>query len=161
MRRDRPAPLYRKVDTTAHGVRHRFGGDERDVRAARSARLDDDAPARAGMHGRVRRGRDYTPLFRFLQSRVGQPWASVHSEAVARLDDDRAPIGWLVTVHGPPARDRVLIGESSWWRALYVDDAGLLQFVDPSLDAAELAPDCACCTHTLDGVRFGLPFAGY
>lgn len=159
MRGDRRQPLYRKVNTTAHGVRHRFGGDARDGRAAAKKERGEDAPVRASMHGRVRRGRDYTPLFRFLQSRVGRPWAEVHSEAVARLDDP-APIAWLVAPGREAGRPRVLIGESSWWRGLFVDDAGLLQLVAPELDAADLEPDCACCTHTLDGVRFGRPFPG-
>ncbi|HQR43069.1 MAG TPA: hypothetical protein PLX97_10310, partial [Gemmatales bacterium] len=57
-------PLYRKVNTRAHGVRHRFGGDYR----SRRRNLED---SRTGMSQGVRRGLDYTPLFRFLLSRLG------------------------------------------------------------------------------------------
>lgn len=38
------------------------------------------------MHGKVKRGLDYTPLFRFLLAKVGMPWNEIHPEAIARLD---------------------------------------------------------------------------
>ncbi|MFX8020124.1 hypothetical protein ABTK57_20225, partial [Acinetobacter baumannii] len=68
----RKEPLYRKVNTTAHGVFHRFGEDFSTMRRSVNAgevRLD-----AISMKKGVRRGLDYTPLFRFLLSRVGQDW---------------------------------------------------------------------------------------
>jgi len=38
-----------------------------------------------------------------------------------------------------------------------VDDEGILRVVDPDLRAEDLTPYCDCCTHTLNGVRFGSP----
>lgn len=147
----RKEPLYRKVNTTAHGVHHRAGGDFSDVRAS-AARKAPDA-TRESMHGKVRRGLDYTPLYRFLVSRVGSPWREVQAEAVSRLDRPD-PIFELVARDADAERPYVRTGESSYFSGLRVDDAGVLQFVDPAVGPDTLAPSCRCCTHTFNGVRF-------
>ena len=141
-------PLYRKANTRARGVRHRFGGDYRHVRNAKRAESD-----RGSMHGKKQRGLDYTPLFRFLLSKVGQPWGDVFGEAVARLDKPE-PIFWLVALHEHERRDVVLVGESTHFSGLYVDDDGVLRLVNPDLGPEAMTPACTCCTHTLNGVRF-------
>lgn len=145
----RKEPLFRKMNTQTHGV-HRVTGDYRTRRAA----LADSDAGRGGMHGKRRRGLDYTPLFRFLLSRVGSNWDTVYSEAVARLDRPD-PIFWLVARHEGERREMVRMGESSYYSGLYVDDAGRLQVVNPDLRAKDLVPSCSCCTHTFNGVRFG------
>jgi hypothetical protein len=150
-RNSRKEPLYRKVNTQTHGVHHPIGGD---YRTERSADVHHDA-SRGSMHGRARRGRDYTPLFRFLLSRVGSEWNAVYSEAVDRLDGPD-PIFWLVAKREEEGSAMVRIGESSYYSGLFVDDAGILRRVDPDLRAEDLVPFCDCCTHTLNGVRFGL-----
>ena len=109
---------------------------------------------RGAMHGKHRRGLDYTPLFRFLLSRVGSEWDGVYREAVARLDRPD-PIFWLVARHEHERREMVRVGESSYFSGLYVDDAGILRIVNPDLRPEDLSPSCDCCTHTLNGVRFG------
>ena len=156
MARDhRPKPLYRKVNTRTHGVRHgcdRMAGRARNSKAARK-----DEGRQQGMRQGVRHGLDYTPLYRFLVSRVGQAWDAVYSEAVARLDHE-APIWHLAARGGGPRAPKVRTGASTWFSGLYVDPDGMLAKVDPRLDAARLRPDCACCTHTFDGVPFGLPY---
>jgi hypothetical protein len=149
------SPLFRKVNTTAHGVHHRVGGDFRDQRK-RDAAGHSEKP-RQGMHGRKHRGLDYTPLFRFLLSKVGQEWNSVYSEAIARLDRSE-PIFWLVALHAADERDYVRTGESSYFSGLRVDSNGTLQIVNPLIDAGSLAPLCKCCTHTFNGVRFTRAF---
>jgi len=104
------------------------------------------------MHGRTRRGLDYTPLFRFLISKVGCEWSEVYAEAAARLDRFE-PIHWLVA-HGPmDEQDYVRLGESSYFSGLKVDDDGLLQCVNPKLGPENFEPLCKCCTHTFNGVR--------
>jgi hypothetical protein len=150
MRSARKEPLYRKVNTQTHGVRHAIGGDYRTERGITS-RSDE---TRASMHGKQRRGLDYTPLFRFLLSRVGTPWDEVYSECVARLDRPD-PIFWLVARSEGERRPMVRVGESSYFSGLFVDEAGLLQLVDGALRAQDLGPFCSCCTHTFNGVRFG------
>ncbi|MDP1183677.1 hypothetical protein Q6285_30915, partial [Klebsiella pneumoniae] len=68
----------------------------------------------------VRRGLDYTPLFRFLLSRVGQDWDEVYSEAVARLDL-KDPIFWMVALREMDEQDYIRAGEASYFSGLKVD----------------------------------------
>ena len=143
-------PLYRKVNVTAHGVGHPHGGDYRETRGRDTA---------VGMRRGARRGRDYTPLFRFLLSKVGSPWNEVHSEAVSRLDEE-APIRWLVASRRERAAEFVRVGESTYFSGLYVDDAGALRVVNPDLDEDSLEPGCGCCTHTFNGVPFTRRYRG-
>jgi hypothetical protein len=150
--RTRKEPLYRKVNTQTHGVRHNAGGN---YRTERGASAGSDA-TRGRMRGKQMRGLDYTPLFKFLLSKVGSEWDGVYSEAVTRLDRPD-PIFWLVARERSEGRELVRTGESSYFTGLYVDETGVLRIVNPDLRAADLEPDCTCCTHTLNGVRFGIP----
>ncbi|WP_244657907.1 hypothetical protein [Pseudomonas fluorescens] len=84
------------------------------------------------MHSHQRHGFDYTPLFRFLLAKVGQPWDKVFSEANARLDRPE-PVFWMVALHENDKDEYVRIGESSYYSGLWVDEAGLLQKVNPKL----------------------------
>lgn len=150
-------PLFRKVNTTAHGVHHARGGTFRDERNTkvqeRSERL------RQSMHSHRERGLDYTPLFKFLLSKVGQTWNDVYSEAVKRLDRPE-PIFWLVALQEIERHRYVRVGESSYYSGMYVDAEGRLQIVDPSMGPSSLVPQCKCCTHTFNGIPFTRPFAG-
>ena len=144
MRSDRKKPLYRKVNTRARGVHHNFGGDYRNTRKK-------DSPI--GMRKGIQRGLDYTPLFKFLLSKVGCDWNEVHSEAVSRLDKEE-PIYWIVAMSKDLADDYVRIGESSYFSGLYIDDNNILQIASPETTEETLAPLCSCCTHTFNGVPF-------
>lgn len=137
-------PLYRKVNTTAHGVRHQHGGNYKDNRRHEHA---------ITMKHGIQRGLDYTPLFRFLLSKAGHPWNQVHSEAVARLDKQE-PVYWLVARDRDSASEVIRTGENSYFSGLYIDDEGILQIVNPTLNESSLAPDCKCCTHTFNGIPF-------
>lgn len=147
--------LYRKVNTTAHGVHHRFGGDFSADRRANSGKPQE--LVRKGMHGKVRRGLDYTPLFRFLLSKVGSAWAEVHAEALSRLDREE-PIFWIVARDLAQASGYVRTGEATYFSGLYVDGDGRLKLVDPGIGPSSLQPLCPCCTHTFNGLRFTQPF---
>ena len=144
-------PLYRKVNTTARGVHHNFGGNFRDDR--RHGNPDEATLAHKGMHKGIRRGLDYTPLFRFLLSRVGRSWDEVYSEAVGRLDR-KEPIFWLVALEEDAAQAYVRTGEASYFSGLKVDAGGVLRVVDSSIGPGSLPPQCPCCTHTFNGVPF-------
>lgn len=150
-------PLYRKVNTTAHGVHHPTGGDYRDERNAKVQLTSEST--RQSMRGHRHRGLDYTPLFKFLLSKVGQRWDDVYSEASSRLDRTE-PVFWLVAVHEHERQRYVRVGESSYYSGLYVDAEGFLQVVDPSLESSSLVPLCKCCTHTLNGIPFTRHFIG-
>ncbi|MDP0941227.1 hypothetical protein Q6253_28740, partial [Klebsiella quasipneumoniae] len=84
---------------------------------------------------------DYTPLFRFLLSRVGQDWDEVYSEAVARLDR-KDPIFWMVALREMDEQDYIRAGEASYFSGLKVDEAGVLRVVNPGLGAGSLVPQC-------------------
>ena len=144
MKRGQRQLLYRKVNTRARGVHHDHGGDYRHGRRSESP---------LGMRSGVQRGRDYTPLFMFLLSRVGSVWNEVHSEAVGRLDR-RDPIFWLVSLDRENADEVVLSGETSYYSGLFVDEDGLLQIVAPNITKDTLEPSCSCCTHTFNGIPF-------
>ena len=73
--------LYRKVNTKALNVRHYFGGDFKNTRHSKRETLEQ---TKGKMFGKKERGLDYTPLFRFLLSKVGCNWDEVFSEAKAR-----------------------------------------------------------------------------
>jgi hypothetical protein len=144
-------PLYRKVNTTAHGVHHLHGADFRDSRNAQ--RMTDSDANHQSMHGKKQRGLDYTPLFRFLLSKVGKDWDAVYSEAISRLDRSE-PVYWLVAMTELEKQDCVRTGESSYFSGLFVDQNGILQLVNPNLGPNDLYPSCKCCTHTFNGKPF-------
>lgn len=154
MQRDKK-PLYRSVNTRTHGVRHGAGGKskwERNTKAAGKNRA-----TKGSMHSGQRHGFDYTPLFKFLLSRVGRDWDEVHSEAVARLDREE-PIFWMVAENLSEANPTFRAGESSHFSGLYVDETNTLALVAPEVTPDTMQPTCACCTHTLNGIRLTTPF---
>ncbi len=144
-------PLYRKVNTKARGVRHDFGGD---FKHSRNKKRNSIEQVKGSMHGKKDRGLDYTPLFRFLLSKVGADWNEVFRETNSRLDKTD-PIYWMVALNEDEKRDYLRAGESTYFSGMYVDDNGKLQLVNPKLKAKDMSPFCDCCTHTLNGIIFG------
>ena len=136
-------PLYRKVNTRARGVHHNSGGDAKYDRHTKDG-------MNKSMSKDVQRGLDYTPLYRFLLSKVGEDWNEIHSEAVKRLDHEE-PIYHLVSLPGHAPRQFVMCGESSYYSGLFVDDNSILRFVNPFLCNEDFTPDCSCCTFTFNG----------
>ena len=141
-------PLFRKENTLARGVRHGFGCDFRHDRNTKA--MKEEQGSRTSMHGKMQRGYDYTPLFRFLLSKVGKPWDSVYSEAVSRLDKTE-PIFWMVAQRANDRKAFFRAGENSYYSGLYVDDHGLLQKVNPEYTQEMITACCFCCTHTFNG----------
>ena len=122
---DRPKkPLYRKYNKLARGFHHNTPGGE-----FRHERNTSEMKAFEGTHksiGRTREGFDYTPLFKFLLSKVGQKWDDVFSEAVKRLDK-QDPIFWLVDLDFQRGvKGLVNIGEASYYSKLTVVDGVLV-----------------------------------
>lgn len=144
-------PLYRSVNTRTHGVRH---GSCRAYRYERHTKSEKDKRSNRGsMHSHQRHGFDYTPLFRFLLSKVGHPWDEVFSEAKARLDRPE-PIFWMVAMHESDKEESVRTDENSYYSGLWVDEAGLLQKVNPMLTPEQMGPFSDYDTHTFNGVVF-------
>ncbi|PRB45907.1 hypothetical protein CQ009_21720 [Pseudomonas sp. MYb2] len=148
-------PLYRKVNTrTWGGRRNESVAHYRDQRNTKTESRRE--ASRGSMHPGKRYGLDYTPLFRFLLSRVGGHWDRIFSEAVSRLDRPD-PLFWMVAIREDERKDIVRLGESSYFSGLYVDEKNHLQIVNPDLKAENMTPGCQCCTHTFNGVPFGQP----
>jgi len=143
--------LYRKVNTKAYNLDHRFGGDYKNTRHSKRETLEQ---TKGKMFGKKERGLDYTPLYRFLLSKVGSNWDDVFSEAKSRLDQ-ADPIFHMVALKEADKEDFVRIGESAYFSGLYVDNTGVLQISNPNLKANDMKPFCSCCTHTFNGKLFG------
>jgi hypothetical protein len=142
-------PLYRKQNKLARGLRHSdVGGSFRHERNSKAMSRFDGS--RLSM-GRTKAGYDYTPLFKFLLSRVGRRWDEVFSEAVSRLDRQE-PIFWIVDLQFEKGRQAVVrVGENAYYSVLTVVE-GVLVVADPSASCP--TKSCACCTHTINGKVF-------
>lgn len=149
-RKNQKEPLFRKVNTKARNVHHNFGSDFKYIRHKKKETLEQ---VKGTMHGKKERGLDYTPLFRFLLSKVGSNWDEVFSEAKSRLDKTD-PIFYLVALRKNDKEDVVRVGESTYFSGMYVDDEGVLQLSNPSLKPTDLQHYCDCCTHTFNGVEY-------
>ncbi|MGB0850472.1 MAG: hypothetical protein ACPGTP_04450 [Bacteroidia bacterium] len=151
MRNKRIKPLYRKKNTKARGVCHKFGGDFKNLRNKKRQSIEQ---INGSMHGKKQRGLDYTPLFQFLLSKVGNDWAEVLNEAKFRLNKTE-PIYWIVSLETHTKKEYIRVGQSTYFSGLYIDDQSKLQLVNPDLEAKHMIPFCDCCTHTLNGKVFG------
>ena len=148
-------PLYRKQNKKDKRARHCAGGEYKWQRNTKREKQD-DCP-RGSMHGKNQNGFDYTPLFKFLLSRIGDDWTETHKEAVARLDKQE-PIFWMVALREEDQAPYVRMGENSYYSGLYIDENNCLAKVDPELNEESLEPFCKCCTHTFNGIPFAKPY---
>lgn len=146
-------PLFRKEKKTGlsqHG--HIAKGKE--TRWARHSKATKKEAEAEALHKSIRRGKygyDYTPLYHFLLSKVGERWDDVYSEAIRRLDKTD-PIFYMVVLH-PESNEQPSrrLGESAYFSTLTVDAEGILVKLDPTYEMAEVF--CQCCTHTWNGKR--------
>ena len=153
MKKDKKEPLFRKENKSSLKTHYyvKKGGDLRHERHTKKMKNFE------GNHQSMKSGKfdyDYTPLFRFLQSKVGKKWDDVYSEAVSRLNDTK-PIFWLVKLHKSNSivelgkEDPITrIGENSYWHTLTVNEDGILVYIDKT---STITPSCSCCTTALDG----------
>lgn len=138
--------LYRKMNTKARGVHHFFWGKYKHLRNKKRETIELE---RWSMHGKQKRGLDYTPLFKFLLKKVWSKWDDVYSEAVSRLDKPE-PIFWIVAVHDSEKEVYIWCWESSYYSGMYVNNNGILCLTKPDLKPSDIGLFCSCCTHTLN-----------
>lgn len=143
--------LYRKVNSKARGCHHNTGPDARYDRNTKNG-------LKKSMSQGKQRGLDYTPLYRFLHSKVGQSWDKVYSEAISRLPKGDDAIFSMVILE-PEINTNIgrnnmhgwsYFGESTIMSTMTVDEDGLLQFIKPNLKNEDFSPSCWCCTHTFN-----------
>lgn len=146
-------PLYRKVNShVTHLTMHDFHGGS-DFRHDRNTKvLKNFEGNKLPMKNKKQWGLDYTPLYRFLHSKIGQNWDVIHSEALSRLDKEE-PIWHIVAKHEGDKRGVVRTG-TAFHNGLYVDENNILQMVDPLETNEKQWPGCHCCTHTFNGKLF-------
>lgn len=144
--------LYRKENKKVFNYKGNKGGDFCHSRNTKA--MNGFEGTHMSMHGSKERGMDYTPLFKFLLSKVGQKWDDVYSEAISRLDK-KEPIFWMVDLQ-PNENDKgvVRLGESSYYSKLTVNKEGVLIKVNPDLTTDTMFTSCNCCTHTFNGVMY-------
>ena len=147
-------PLYRKVNTRTRMVRHNSGGDFKHERNTKDFINSEDN--RASMHAKVQRGLDYTPLYRFLLSKVGKNWTEVLKEAESRLDKNDY-IYYMVAIREEDKSDIVCLNENSYYSGLFVDENNLLQKVNPQAGPEKINYWCTCCTRSFNGVPLPMP----
>lgn len=166
-------PLYRKIrnnESFAH-YHNRNWQRYKHSRNTKKVFVDDEVVGLKNntekMSSHNTNGYDYTPLFKFLQSKVGQNWNEIYSEAKSRLDKEE-PIWWIVQKtklidgkrlslnHHPTCYLQPIelfsisrIGESTYWRGLYIDENNVLQYIDKNATYELHKYDH--WTHTLDG----------
>ncbi len=163
-------PLYRKVNRRTHslGMHDRGGPEYRWTRNAKPSNRE--AAEKGALGGTHHHGLDYTPLYRFLLSRVGTDWRTAYAEAEPRLPDPvrdarrDAPIfdmvydpeldedakDWI-ELRGQPMHDILRVGECTLFSTLCVGPDGTLQKVSPDLGVEHISPYCPCHTHTFNG----------
>ncbi len=161
MNREKPK-LYRKHNKRVIASRCHFE-EQKEFRHQRNTKeFKNSEKMRGSMHSTRQLGVDFTPLYRFLHSKVGHKWDDVQSEALSRLDEHGMEgiehAVDIVPEAGYPPGGFFRVGESSYWSSMYVDENGFLQFVDP-----EERPkiQCLCCTHTFNGVPMKLVAENY
>lgn len=149
---EKKAPLYRKVNTRTRMVHHNSGSDFRHDRNTKKQKESEQfGIKRQSIKGNVQRGLDYTPLFKFLLSKVGKFWTEIHKEAISRVEDEDK-IFWIVAKNEDDKQDVVRVSDNTYYSGLYVDEQGLLQKVNPNFNNTQSLIFCSCCTNSFNGV---------
>lgn len=144
--------LYRKVNTRARMVYHNIGSDfchERNTKKQKE--FEEFGVKIQAMKGNAERGLDYTPLFKFLLSKVGKVWEDVYREAISRLDKEEK-IFWIVAKNEYDKQDVVSVTGNTYYSGLYIDEKGFLQKVNPNFNDIKSLVSCTCCTFSFNGV---------
>lgn len=146
---NRIKPLYRKENKVSLSNKYNVSkGSEYRYDRHTKAFLNDDRNHKAMTSGK--HGYDYTPLFKFLLSRIGSNWDQTYSEARARLNDPE-PIFWMVALHESERRNFVRLGESTYYSGLFVDESGKLAIVNPEIKSSDLPIPCPGETISFNG----------
>lgn len=157
--------LYRKENKSSLSyIGHKdTGGDFRHDRNTK--RLKNFEGNRWKMSSRKERGVDFTPLYKFLLSKVGEDFDEVYSEAMSRMDGKRAPIFWMI-VENTYIEEGILKNsngtivrpdfnnEEAKFSTLYIDDENKLRKVSDLNKSEFKLESCGCCTQSLDGIPY-------
>jgi len=152
---NRIKPLYRKENKVSLSNKYNVStSSEYRYQRHSKAFLNDDRNHKSITSGKY--GYDYTPLFKFLLSKVGGDWNQIYSEAKARLNDPE-PVFWVVALHESERRDIVRLGESTYYSGLFVNDHGKLAIVNPNIAFSDLPIPYPGETITFNGIVMDKP----
>lgn len=141
-----PKPLYRKHNKLAANFHLNSPGGE--FRHERNTKAIKNFVGYRQKIKQTKEGYDYTPLYKFLLSKVGQKWDEVFSEIIPRLDKTD-PIFYMVCLdYKENDEGFVRIGDTSYYSKLTVI-GDLLRLAKPNTTPP--APTCNCCTYTFNG----------
>ena len=126
MQRNREKPLYRKVNTKAANVHHGFG---KDFKNSRNTKKSSGNKMKQG----VKRGLDYTPLYKYLLKQVGGNWDEIYSKIKSRILDDDC-IWYMVAKNKEEASETCGISESTYFSGLFINEQGILEITNPDLN---------------------------
>jgi len=145
----RTEPLYRKEKKTGLST-HYYVVTGSDYRRTRNSKKQKEFDGHKQPMNTGKWGVDYTPLYRYLLSKVGQKWADVYSAVCARLPiEHREAIGYMVVTDTDNPYFRY--GENSYFSTLTVKD-GILVKVDGEKSFIPPPPiKSVCSTYTFNG----------
>ena len=150
MQNNREKMLYRKVNTKARNVHHHTGED---FKHSRNGKKEISSKMKQG----VKRGLDYTPLYKYLIKQVGKNWDDIYSKVLPRVLDEES-IFHIVSKNKETAQDYCRIGESSYFSGLFINENGVLEITNKEINHSTINPFCACCTHSFNGQLFTQKF---
>ena len=154
MNADKIKPLYRKINSTTYNCTgYYYTGDAKYDKNTKKG-------VKKSMGKNINHGLDYTPLYKFLLSSVGENFEYVYREAMIRLkplpfnERERFIFYMIAKNEDQIGSGFFRVGESTYFSKLIVDEDGILQIADKSVTNETLFPSCGCCTHTFNGKLF-------
>lgn len=142
-------PLFRKEKKTGLST-HYYVVAGSDYRRTRNSKKQKEFDGHKQPMNTGKWGVDYTPLYRYLLSKVGQKWADVYSAICARLPIEHRDAIWhMVKTHKEDLCFRG--GEHSYYSTLIVEYGILVKVDGENKFDPKTLHKCTCCTHTFNG----------
>lgn len=91
---------------------------------------------------------DYTPLYNYLLTQIGEDFNVIHSYVQKRVNN----INRIYDIIKPSTYklSYVRVSENAYYSALYIDEYNTLKKINPNFNIEHMYPFCSCCTHTFN-----------
>lgn len=155
MRTGKLKPLWRKSRPPKPYLNHHM----KELSASRDRNTK--AGVRRSMSKTRSTMRDFTPLYQYLLSAVGEDFDMIKSHVYKRLEaQDRDVIWNMVATNDLQLNPDgiVRLTDNAYYSQLYVDNDNILKVYKPEVTINHLFPHCSCCTHTFNGTKFINPY---
>jgi hypothetical protein len=126
-------PLYRKENKRSLRTSYyvKTGGEARWYRNSKQEKEDIENEVTRQKIPKKKLDMDFSPFYNYLVSNVGSNADEVFRNAVPRMPDVATTKQCWDYMFGKDSGEIHRMGENSYWSALYVDDEGLIQKIDP------------------------------